>query len=840
LENTVAGLYTPTAPAQGREALLGLFEAPPETVYAKAAGRDAAIAAGGRVTLAFYFNLAGRLLAQNGGTGIRRVRLAIARRAPAGYIAFPMETPSNKPPSGRGIFAEVAFNLPIDQTYSYIVPENLAARIAPGKRVEAPFGPRVETGYCVAVRSAPPEGVKALKELRAVIDDEPLIDAHMLELTRWVADYYLAGWGEALEAVLPAGVRYSIGNKEVVFLAKPREAALAEAAAWGKRGAKRRAVLEAVAAADGELSLAEAAAKAGVSSSTARAVVKLGLAEVRSTPARRARPRREPAVRDYALEFKLTVHQEQALERVRRAIESGRYQPILLFGVTGSGKTEVYLQAIEAVIRAGRQAIVLVPEISLTPQTVSRFRARFPNVAVLHSHLSAGKRHREWRAIQSGAADVVIGARSAIFAPAPRLGLVVIDEEHENTFKQETSPRYHAREVAARRAEMLGIPLILGSATPSLESFHASSAGAMERIDLPYRVEGRPLPKVEIVDMRAERDERKGYAIISRRLEHHVQSALSRREQTILFLNRRGFATYLTCRRCGWVGKCPSCDITLTFHRVRDLVLCHYCGHTEAPPAACPECGYKNVKFYGAGTERVVEEVKMLFPSASVDRMDSDTMTTRQSYTKALRDFRQNSTDILVGTQMIAKGLDFPNVTVVGVISADVSLNLPDFRASERTFDLVSQVAGRAGRGPAGGVVVVQTLTPEHFGIQAAARHDYLSFAAKEIGQRAQLGYPPVGCLARIVLRGEDEEKVASAANKVRQAIDESAPAGGVAILGPVPAPIARIMKNHRYHIIVKAADRAGLRRTLEGARRHVRATSAVQAIIDVDPLSML
>ena len=739
----------------------------------------------------------------------------------------------------RGLFAEVAFNLPLDHTYTYSVPDPLAGRIAPGKRVEAPLGPRREVGYCVALRTTAPPELSVFKDIHSVVDETALIDAHMLELARWVAGYYLSGWGEALEAVLPAGVRYNIGSREAVFLAKSPAEALAAAEALGKRGAKRRAVVDTIAAADGLLSTADVAAKAGVSSSTVRAVIAMGLAAAKSVPARAGRPRREPPVRAYALEFELTNEQRLALDRVRAALEAGRRAPFLLFGVTGSGKTEVYLQAIEAAVRAGRQAIVLVPEISLTPQTVSRFRARFPNIAVLHSHLSAGKRHREWRAIQSGSADVVIGARSAVFAPAPRLGLVVIDEEHENTFKQETAPRYHAREVAMKRAEMLGIPVILGSATPSLESFHAADRGAFERLDLPSRVEGRPLPKVELVDMRAEHDARKGYTIISRRLEFHARGALSRGEQVILFLNRRGFATYLTCRRCGWVGKCRACDITLTFHRAKDLVECHYCGYAAPPPAACPECGYKNVKYYGVGTERIVEEANRLFPDASVDRMDSDTMTSRHSYTKSLRDFRQGATGVLVGTQMIAKGLDFPNVTVVGVVSADLSLNLPDFRASERTFDLISQVAGRAGRGPKGGVVVVQTMTPEHFGIQAAARHDYMGFAQKEMSQRALLSYPPAARLARIVMRGEVEAKVEEAAAKVRKALD-SAAAKGVIILGPAPAPIARIQGNYRYHIIVKAPDAAALVATLAAARKLVRSAGAVQGIIDVDPLSML
>ncbi|MHC4714926.1 MAG: replication restart helicase PriA, partial [Planctomycetota bacterium] len=722
------------------------------------------------------------------------------------------------------------FNLPLDRTYSYAVPAELAARVAPGKRVEAPFGPRRLVGYCVSVSPNRPDTAVKLKQIHSVVDDEPLLDAHMLELTRWAGRRYFAGWGEALEAALPAGVRYKVGNRDAVFLAAPAAEALAEAAEWGARAAKRRRALEILTEADGLYTVAELAKASQISTSTVRALVKTGLAEVRSVPAARARKRRESAVRDYETGFALAREQVYAVERVSAAIDSARHRAFLLLGVTGSGKTEVYLRAIEKVVRAGRQALVLIPEISLTPQTVSRFRARFPNIAVLHSHLSAGKRHREWRSIQRGEADVIIGARSAVFAPAPRLGIIVIDEEHENTFKQETSPRYHARDVAARRAEMLSIPLILGSATPSLESFHRTREGEMERLDLPYRVEGRPLPPVEIVDMRAEHDARKAFTIISRRLEYRVRGALERGEQVLLFLNRRGFATYLTCRRCGWLGKCPQCDITLTFHRSRDEVLCHYCDYSAKPPETCPDCGYRNVKFYGAGTERVVEEVGALFPEGRIERMDSDSMRGRHAYTRTLRDFRQERIHILVGTQMIAKGLDFPNVTVVGVVSADISLNLPDFRANERTFDLVSQVAGRAG---------VQTMTPDQFSIQSAARHDYLAFAERELEQRRSLSYPPWSRLARIVLRGADLDKVEKTAARVRGALDEGA-GEGIGVLGPAPAVISRLHGMHRYNLIVKAPDFARLSKTLEGARKLVKSSGSVQGIIDIDPLSML
>ena len=743
------------------------------------------------------------------------------------------------PPEKDGLYAEVAFNLPLDQTFSYIVPERLAGSISRGRRVDAPFGRREMTGYCVSLSAKRPDTDAALKEITAVADTEPLLDDHMLKLTRWVAARYMAGWGEALEAALPAGVRYKIGNRDLVFLSKSAEDARAEADQWGRRAPKRLQALETLAAENGLRTVSQIALAAGCSTATVRSLIDLGLAEIQSVTAARTRPRHEPPVRDYTKAFDLTREQQYALNRVRAAIDEGRFAPFLLFGVTGSGKTEIYLQAIEKVVAAGRQAIVLVPEISLTPQTVSRFRARFPNIAVLHSHLAAGKRHKEWRAIQRGTADVVIGARSAVFAPAERLGLIVIDEEHENTFKQETSPRYHAREVAMRRCRLLSIPLVIGSATPGLESFHAAASGVFERIDLPYRVEGRPMPPVEVVDMRAERDTLKRFTIISRRLEYRVKQTLDAGDQAILFLNRRGFATYLTCRRCGWIGKCPHCDISLTFHRSRDLVQCHYCDYTAAPPEHCPECDHAGVKFYGVGTERIVEEVRGIFPRAKVARMDSDTMRTRHAYTRTLRDFRAGEVDVLVGTQMIAKGLDFPNVTTVGVISADISLNLPDFRANERTFDLISQVAGRTGRGPKGGVVVVQSFAPDQFAIKAAARHDYLAFAERELSQREGMRYPPYTNLARIILRGEDLEKVEEAAHAIRAALEPGA-SETVQILGPAPAVIGRIQGRHRLNLLVKAPNPERLVEVLQRARKLIKPSGTVQSVIDVDPLSML
>ncbi len=493
-------------------------------------------------------------------------------------------------------------------------------------------------------------------------------------------------------------------------------------------------VVKALAAASGPVPIGQLIRGVGCSQAPVDAlrrkghvVVTVGRVESKRQPAA-AVPRQAPLV--------LNPDQQKALDAILAALRAGQHQTILIHGVTGSGKTEVYIQAIAETASFGRQAIVLVPEISLTPQTVERFRSRFDRIAVLHSHLSDAERHHQWQQIAEGRVQVVIGARSAIFAPTPQLGLIVLDEEHESSFKQESVPRYHARDVALARAKDEGVPLVLGSATPALESWHRAQSGQYVLVELPRRVLGRPLPLVGTIDLRNDEHTRTSRGAISRQLHTAMRQALDAGGQIILLLNRRGFSTHIQCRSCGHVIRCPNCEIALTHHRTKEIVLCHYCDYETPTPAACPNCKFLGIRFGGLGTQRLEAEVKARFPDAACFRMDTDSMQRPGSYERALGDFREGKVRILLGTQMIAKGLDFPEVTLVGVVTADTALHFPDFRASERTFQLVAQVAGRTGRGEKGGRVLVQTFNPDHPAIQAAVHHDYFSFAAGELPVR--------------------------------------------------------------------------------------------------------
>jgi primosomal protein N' (replication factor Y) len=703
--------------------------------------------------------------------------------------------------------------------------------------------------------------VEEVKAIEAVLDPEPLLSAELLELARWLADYYLAGLGEVLEAILPSAVRLKVGVEEAaeVRLAVTAEEARAALDRFPKSQSKRARLLEALIRRGGRAEEKALLTEAGCGAAVVGALRKAGLL------VRERVEKEEPF--PYPVEQKRPAHrlnpeQVRAMAEVEAIRRGGRFGVLLLFGVTGSGKTEVYLQTIAKVVAEGKQAIVLVPEISLTPQTIARFQERFDRVAVLHSHLAAGERARYWRSIQRGEAQVVVGARSAIFAPTPHLGLIVIDEEHETTFKQETSPRYHARDVAVMRAHGLGIPVILGSATPTLESYHNSVLGKFRRAVLARRVEGRPLPEVEVVDMAREAVEQKRLVALSRRLELLMRESLTRSEQVILFLNRRGFATYIFCPRCGFVLKCPQCDITLTFHRASPtqaqreaagrslwtatdgpqapgLARCHYCGYEAVPPGNCPECLLPGIRFTGLGTERIEEVVARRFPDVPLARMDSDTMTHRGAYERVLGAFRRGEIGILVGTQMLAKGLDFPNVTVVGVVNADVSLHVPDLRSAERTFQLLAQVAGRTGRGPKGGRVVVQTFRPYHYAVEAARTHDYLSFAMQELNYRRQLNYPPFSRLARVLVEGAREEAVVTKARELADLIRPRLPDSGSELLGPVPAPIAQLRGEFRWHLLLKASRADTIHWVLELTRAEV-GRKRVSVTVDVDPIALL
>jgi primosomal protein N' len=527
---------------------------------------------------------------------------------------------------------------------------------------------------------------------------------------------------------------------------------------------------------------------------------------------------------------------------------SGHNSVFLLHGVTGSGKTEVYLQALAHALEQGKGGIVLVPEISLTPQTVERFKARFSSgplrtlVAVLHSHLSAGERHDEWHKIRQGRARVVIGARSAIFAPVDPLGLIIVDEEHEHTYKQEEAPRYHARDVAIVRGQMEGATVVLGSATPSMESFYNCGRGKYTLLEMPERVDNIKMPIVRVVDMRQSMRKGQGIPIFSPQLKEAITQRLERKEQTILFLNRRGFSTSLQCTQCGYVAECPNCSVSLTFHRKAQILCCHVCGHTEPVPGICPnqKCRNPAIRYSGLGTEKVEDTLAKLFPEAQIKRMDSDALKRKDDYRRILGDFRTGKIDILVGTQMIAKGLHFPNVTLVGIISADLALHIPDFRASERTFQLLTQVAGRAGRGDIEGEVVVQSFTPFHPAIQYARRHDFGGFYEQEIEFREQLKYPPLTRVALLTLKGRNEDKVKLSADHLRRELEKGlAEVKDLVIAGPAPAPLARAESNYRHQIMLRARQMTPVSRRLAVLTESLALPEGVTLSVDIDPVDL-
>ncbi len=589
--------------------------------------------------------------------------------------------------------------------------------------------------------------------------------------------------------------------------------------------------------------------RAGCSASALDALVRAGLLRPTEVVARRSPMEGLSVGRAPAPE--LTGDQERAVERVAARIDSGG-GVVVLHGVTSSGKTEVYLRAFEHALARGRRGILLVPDIALTPQMVDRVVSRFgpERVAVLHSALGAGERLDEWERARRGRVDIVVGARSAVFAPVPSLGLIVVDEEHDGSYKQDESPRYHARDVAVFRAERAGATVVLGSATPSLETYSRVESGEYEVIELPTRIDDRPMPDVAVVDMRSEL-KAGNRTIFSRLLRARIEQTLDHGQQAILFMNRRGFSTFVLCRECGHVMTCPHCDVSLTLHGSqsrRSELVCHYCNHSERAPDVCPSCGGTHIRYFGAGTERIEDEVRKSFPDARVARMDVDTTRRKGAHRAILSAFRAGRTDILVGTQMIAKGLDFPNVTLVGVVSADTALNLPDFRAAERTYQLISQVAGRSGRGDAPGTVVVQTYSPEHYSILAAASHDYRAFYEAEIASRREAGYPPARQMARILLRGIDESVTARHAGVIAGACRELACVsdGTVEVLGPAPAPIPRIAGKYRWHLLLLSGDPQALRAAAKAgcaARESGRGAGGAGGItvsLDIEPSAVL
>jgi len=740
----------------------------------------------------------------------------------------------------RQLVATVVLSAGKAREFDYLVPNDLRESVELGRRVKIPLGPsnRLVVGYCVELEERP-VGRRRLKPIHSVIDQRSLLSPAMLRLTRWIADQYLCDWATVLDAVVPAGVRVGAGTRMTTLLTVDGETMqrLDEL----KLPPKQREVLKVLAASDGPLAPGELARAARCTPAPITALRRKGLIRSRTGRITTLRPDEVVPVREKHLI--LNTDQERALRTILGALNSRRHQTILLHGVTGSGKTEVYIQAIQEVIHFGRQAIVLVPEISLTPQTVERFRQRFGSVAVLHSHLSDAERHWHWQRIAEGAVSVIVGARSAIFAPAPNLGLIVLDEEHESSFKQESAPRYHARDVAIARAEAEGIPLVLGTATPSLESWHRTTTGEYTLLTMPRRVSDRPLPRVGTIDLRGEQTQGVlSRGAISRPMRVAIAAALDEGGQVLLLLNRRGFSTHIQCPACGHVVRCPECDIALTHHRTKEIALCHYCDHEIPAPTACAACDFVGIRYSGLGTQRLEAEVRARFPGVLSLRMDTDTMQSHGSHERALSAFRAGKVRILLGTQMIAKGLDFPNVTLVGVINADTALHLPDFRAAERTFQLVTQVAGRTGRGPKGGHVLVQTFSPDHPAIQAAIQHNYVAFAAGELPIRQMLRYPPFSRMIRLVVRGRSEPVAAEFSGYVAERLGMALKARHVdaRVLGPAPCPFARLRGNYRFQIQVQGPDGDQLRAAVREAIADLESPEGVQWIVDVDPVDML
>jgi len=736
------------------------------------------------------------------------------------------------------VIAGVVLARPLDTVYHYLVPEELREMVRPGQRVRVPFGAgsTPTLGYVVEVGNTAPTS-RRLKTISEVLDREPLIGAEMLKLTQWIGQRYLSSWGQVLESVIPAGVKKQAGTREIVCYTATE--GLSEQLATLKLSKKQRAVVDVLLSRNEPVIVDELAKQADCGTGPIQWLrdrqlivpVKKRIATWEEEDEGMVNPQ---------VDLALNPDQQRAVDQIIGLMRKRENRTVLLHGITGSGKTEVYIQSIREVVSYGKQAIVLVPEISLTPQTIRRFRSRFNSVAVLHSHLTDSERHAQWQRIASGQVEVIVGARSAIFAPTPQLGLVVIDEEHETTFKQQTTPRYHAREVARERARLAGVPLVLGSATPTLESLLRARRNEDLLISLPNRVEMRPLPPVSIVDVRNDPHLQRGEAI-GRALTHSVTQAVKAGGQAILFLNLRGFSTVLWCQKCGAGVRCADCDLTLTWHADRQKVVCHSCDYVAAPPPVCPNCQMPGLKYLGTGTQRLEQELNAKFKGMRILRMDSDSMKGHGSHDEALEKFRHGEVDILVGTQMIAKGLDFPNVTLVGVVDADTLLHQPDMRASERTFQLIAQVAGRTGRGEKGGRVIVQTRCPDEPVIMRAAKHDYLGFAEGELRHRKELKAPPFTQLARIILRGLHETTVNEEARRITTIYREAAKASGapVRILGPAPAPLTRLRKYFRFHFQMSAETLDPIYALWREVEPKLQLHPDVEMTIDVDPIDM-
>jgi primosomal protein N' (replication factor Y) len=741
-------------------------------------------------------------------------------------------------------YVRVIIDRAIHRELDYAVPEGLMDRVGVGSRVRVPFREKSALATVVAVTEQ--SEAKGIRPIEALVGETPILSEQLLELGRWISGYYCCPIETVMRSLLPQVIRRAeVGWKKQLFVQPGRKIDNEELEKLRRRAPRQAELLEAILRLEAPARASHLLRQTSLDNQTLRALVKRGLVELRE----------EAVVRDphadeqFIATSNLILNPEQthALKEITQALDAPeKSRPILLHGVTGSGKTEIYLQAIRAALDRERTAIVLVPEISLTPQTVERFKGRFAKVqdavAVLHSHLSEGERHDEWHKIHSGRARIVIGARSAVFAPLKNLGLIVVDEEHETTYKQEEAPRYQARDVAIVRAKIEKCVAVLGSATPSLESYHNAVIGKYRLITLTQRIDEKQMPTMRIVDLRQERRKGKSVAILSEKLSQAIADRLEKREQTILFLNRRGFSTSLLCSNCGEARNCPNCSVALTFHRhpaVAGRLSCHLCGHSAAVPKKCPACGKDALIYAGFGTEKVESTVSQIFPKAVVRRMDADSMTRKEAYRETLRNFRTGKIDILVGTQMIAKGLHFPNVTLVGIINADLALHLPDFRAGERTFQLLTQVAGRAGRGETSGEVFVQTYTPFSPSIQFARHHDFAGYFQQELEFREHCDFPPFKHAILITVRSGHEGRAKLSAETLQRRLKEALPEEF--ILGDATsAPLEKLQGQFRFHILIRGEAIIRLSRLVRETLDKLPFPEDVTVTVDVDPYQLL
>lgn len=730
--------------------------------------------------------------------------------------------------------ARVLIDGPSELVFDYAIPEGMDAQA--GCRVRIPLRNRSSTGTILDITEEMPANF-TLRPIDELIDPEPLITPKLMELGKWMADYYGTPMELVMRALIPESVRqesHSEKTRKIVHITeKPDEEALAKLA---RRAPRQHLILTLVEAAGGEMSLADLGG--GSVTASVKSLAKNGYVTLKDEAVRRDPDEGEEFLEDKAL--KLNSGQTIAMEQVLAQIDQPE-KPMLMHGVTGSGKTEVYLQAAQRCIDLGKSVLVLLPEISLTPQTVQRFKSRFASiqeqVAVLHSHLSQGERFDEWHRIRTSKARIVIGARSAVFAPLTNLGIIIVDEEHENSYKQDSAPRYHGRDLAVLRGHLEKCAVLLGSATPSLESFHNTELGKYQLLSLEERADHQSLPIIRIIDMRIEGKKHKGGpAILSDPLRGHMEKKLAEGEQVILFLNRRGFARSLQCPGCGHVCECRHCALPLTYHRAEERLICHMCGHQAITPRKCPECGDQAIRFQGYGTEQVEGVLKKCFPQARLARIDTDTMRRKNALRDTLRAFHQRKIDIIIGTQMIAKGLHFPNVTLVGVLNADLGLHVPDFRAGERTFQLLTQVAGRAGRGELEGEVIIQTFTPHSPSIQFARHHDFLGYADQELEFRKQFGYPPYTHCALLGTRSSHERRAEFTLENLHQRLKADLPAS-ITLGEPLPAALTKAHGQYRFQLMILGHSARGLSRHVNKILAQTPPPEDVTIVFDMDAM---